>query len=178
MIFREVELDGVYVIELHRHVDERGFFARTWDQDEFDQHGLASCMVQASLAWNTSRGTLRGMHYQVAPWEEAKLVRCARGKIHDVVLDIRPGSRTFRRWAAVELSAENYLTLYVPPGFAHGYLTLADDTEVVYHMSRRYAPEASRGIRYDDPAFGIVWPEPPCVISTKDQSWPNFLEEQ
>ena len=172
MIFRETKLNGVFVIEPERLKDERGFFARTWCQKDFTDKGLNPTVVQCSLSFNTKRGTLRGMHYQVAPHEEAKLVRCTMGTIYDVVLDLRPASPTYRQWAAEELSAENRRMMYVPPGFAHGFQTLVDSTEVFYQISEFYHPELSRGVRWDDPAFGVDWPLPPSAISDKDLSYP------
>ncbi|HIG73329.1 MAG TPA: dTDP-4-keto-6-deoxy-D-glucose epimerase [Bacteroidetes bacterium] len=155
------------------HEDERGGFARTWDGGEFERLGLNAGVLQCSVSRNTHRGTLRGMHYQAAPHEEAKLVRCTRGAIYDVCLDLRPSSRTFRQWTAATLTADNGHALYIPEGCAHGFLTLADDTDVFYMMAgAAYAPEAARGVRYDDPAFGIEWPEPVRVIKDRDATYP------
>lgn len=175
MIFRETAIEGVWVVEPERHADERGFFARTWDGAELARRGLNGDLAQCSISFNDRRGTLRGMHYQEAPYEEAKLVRCTAGAIFDVAVDLRPGSSTFSRWVGHELSADNRLALYVPEGCAHGFLTLADASEVVYAISERYAPDAARGVRWDDPAFGIEWPGTVEVISERDRSYPDFV---
>lgn len=175
MIFNPTPLSGAYIIEPERHVDERGFFARTWCRREFDEHGLDSRLVQCSISRNARRGTLRGMHYQLAPFAEVKLVRCTRGALYDVIIDLRQHSPTFRQWTGVELNEDNHLALYVPEGFAHGFLTLCDDTEVLYQMTEFYAPEYARGARWNDPAFGIVWPGPVNVISERDRSYENFV---
>lgn len=174
MIFTEVDLPGAFVIDLDRVNDERGFFARAWSQDEFRNHGLTHRVVQANVAYNDRRGTLRGMHYQAAPHEEAKLIRCTRGSLYDVIIDLRPGSPTYRRWTGVELTAGDGRMFYVPEGFAHGYQTLEDDTEVYYLVSEPYAPQAERGVRWDDPAFAIDWPAAEQrIISEKDRGWPD-----
>jgi dTDP-4-dehydrorhamnose 3,5-epimerase len=174
MIFRETELSGAFVVETEPIEDERGWFVRIYDEDTFEERGLASRFVQSNVASNKERGTLRGMHYQTEPHAEAKLVRCVRGAVHDVIVDLRPGSSTFKRWVAVELTAASGLMLYVPQGLAHGYLTLEDETETLYLVSAAYAPEAAGGVRWDDPAFGIEWPQDPRVISEKDKAWPDF----
>lgn len=174
MIFRELALPGAFVLEPELLEDERGFFARAFCRREFTERGLEPAVAQCSLSFNRRRGTLRGMHYQAAPGEEAKLVRCSRGAIHDVIVDARPSSATFGRHAAVELSADNRLALYVPPGVAHGFQTLADDTELYYQMSEEYAPELARGFRHDDPALGIEWPLPATVMSERDRELPPF----
>lgn len=175
MIFTETDLAGAFVIDIERHEDERGFFARTWCEDELAEHGLSTRVVQCNIAYNHHRWTLRGMHFQAAPHAEVKLVRCTRGAIYDVIIDLRPESRTFRQWLSFELTAENSRMLYIPEGFAHGYETLADETETYYQMSETHTPAAARGVRWNDPAFGIAWPEPePAVISEKDRSWPAF----
>ena len=162
------------MIEPERLGDERGFFARTWDRHEFEERGLDPRLAQCNTSFNKRTGTLRGMHYQAAPHEEAKLVRCTMGAVYDVILDLRPASPTFRQWTSVELTAENRLMLYVPEGLAHGFQTLDDDTEVFYQMSEFYAPESARGVRWDDPAFGISWPIPDKIISAKDELFQNF----
>lgn len=172
MILTPTEIPGVVVVDLERREDERGFFARTFDRATFEEAGLVAVVEQANLSHNTRAGTLRGMHMQVAPAEESKLVRCTRGAILDVVVDMREGSPTRLRHVAVELTAENRRALYVPPLFAHGYQTLTDDTEVVYQVGAAYTPGTERGFRHDDPAFGITWPLPVAVISDKDRSWP------
>jgi len=175
MIFAETKLKGAYVIEIEKLEDKRGFFARAWCQKEFESHGLVSRLVQTNISFNRRKGTLRGMHYQVAPCEETKLVRCTRGAIYDVIIDLRPDSPTFKQWMGVKLTADNYKMLYVPENFAHGFQTLEDNTEVTYQVSQFYSPESERGVRYDDPAFGIEWPLEVRVISDKDGSWPGFL---
>ncbi len=174
MIFRETTIDGVTVVEPERHADERGFFARTWDPEEFAAYGLSDRIVQVSVSFNRRRGTLRGLHYQAAPHEEAKLVHCTAGAMFDVAVDLRPRSATFRGWFGVELSAENRLALYVPEGCAHGYLTLADDVEVSYQISAPHQADSARGVRFDDPAFGIEWPGEVVVINERDLSYPDF----
>jgi dTDP-4-dehydrorhamnose 3,5-epimerase len=168
MIFTETKLEGVCVIAPELIEDERGFFARLWTPEEFAERGLNPRLVQSNLSYNRRAGTLRGMHYQVKPHEEAKLVRCTRGALYDVALDIRPDSPTYLQWEAVELTEENRLMFYVPEGFAHGYQTLSDDTEVFYQMSELYHPESARGLRWDDPRLGIRWPLPVSVISERD----------
>jgi len=174
VIFAAAPLAGAYVIDIEKREDARGFFARTWCAREFAAQGLATRFVQANVSRSLAAGTLRGMHYQVAPRAEVKLVRCTRGAVHDVILDLRPDSPTFRRWLGVELSAESHRMLYVPAGCAHGFLSLEDGSEVAYQVSAPYTPECERGIRFDDPAFGIAWPRPVRVISEKDRSWPDY----
>lgn len=174
MIFTDTPLGGAYVIEVERMVDERGFFARSWCEREFRSHGLNPRLVQCSVSFNLRKGTLRGMHYQVAPYEEAKLVRCTRGAAYDVILDLRRESPTFRRWFATELSADNHRMIYVPEGFAHGFQTLEDDTELFYQMTEEYYPEAARRVRWDDTAFGISWPPGQRIISPRDAVNPDF----
>lgn len=178
MIFRELELPGAYVLEPEFHQDERGFFARAFCRREFEDRGLEPAVSQCSLSFNRRRGTLRGMHYQAPPGEEAKLVRCVRGAIHDVIVDLRQDSPTFGRHVAVELSADNRFALYVPGGFAHGFQTLADDTELYYQMSEAYDPELARGFRHDDPELGIAWPLPVTVISERDRELPRFADRE
>jgi dTDP-4-dehydrorhamnose 3,5-epimerase len=175
MRFLETALQGAFIIELDRQEDERGFFARTWCQREFIAHGLNPRLVQCNVSFNRRRGTLRGMHYQVAPYAEAKLVRCTRGAIYDVIIDLRPDSPTFTQWIAVELTADNHRMLYIPEQFAHGFQTLEDNTEVFYQMSEFYAPECARGVRWNDPAFAIAWPPAERIISERDRHYPDFL---
>ena len=175
MNFTEIGLAGAYVIDLNQLRDERGFFARGYCSKEFEAQGLASRVVQSNVSFNLKKATLRGMHYQVTPYEETKLVRCTRGAIYDVIIDLRPQSKTFQKWFGVELTEDNYRMLYVPEGFAHGFETLADRSEVVYHVSEFYTPNAEQGIRYNEPAFGIRWPLEVQVISEKDKNWPEFL---
>ena len=174
MIFRPTTIEDVWVLDLERFEDERGFFARTWDTTELAERGLSPRLVQCSVSYNHRRGTLRGLHYQEAPHEEAKLVRCVAGVIFDVAVDLRPGSATQGRWFGIELSAENRSALYVPEGCAHGFLTLTDKAEVAYQMSEFHAAEAARGVRWDDPAFGIEWPGEVVVINARDASYPDF----
>jgi dTDP-4-dehydrorhamnose 3,5-epimerase len=174
MIFTETPLPDAFVIDPERYEDERGFFARTWCQREFAEHGLNPRLVQCSVSFNAHSGTLRGLHYQAAPRAEAKLVRCTSGAIFDVIVDLRPSSRTYLGWTAAELTAENRTALYVPEGFAHGFLTLADGSEVFYQMSEFFSRDLARGVRYDDPAFGIDWPSKVLVIADRDRSYPDF----
>ena len=171
MRFQETELAGVFVIDLELFEDERGFFARSWSPDEFETRGLNPTIAQVNVGYNVRRGTLRGLHFQRAPDDEAKLVRCTRGAIHDVAVDLRPGSPTFRRSASTELTMENRRMMYIPEGCAHGYITLTDDSEIAYQTSKAYAPDAATGVRYDDPALGIEWPVPIEVISEQDRGW-------
>ena len=174
MMFSELELAGVFRIDPELLEDERGMFARTWCAREFDSHGLTPRFVQCSLSFNPARGTLRGMHYQAPPFQEDKLILCTRGAVYDVVIDLRPTSPTFARHAAVILSAANRQMLYVPKGFAHGFLTLECDTEIRYFMSEYYASDYARGVRWNDPAFAIQWPEEARVISDGDRSYPDI----
>lgn len=177
MNFRPLAVEGVFLIEPERHPDERGFFARTFCREEFEARGLETAIAQCSLSFNHRRGTLRGLHFQAATHEEVKLVRCTRGAIFDALVDLRPGSPTYLRHATVALTAESRAEVYLPRGVAHGFQTLADETEVCYQISTPYAPAEARGYRYDDPAFGIPWPEPVTVISEKDLRLPYFREE-
>lgn len=174
MIFHETPLPGLIVVEIEQLVDERGTFARTFDADAWEEHGMCARVVQCNVSRNAASGTLRGLHYQDAPHGETKLVRCARGRIFDVAVDLRPDSATFRDWHGVELSDANGLMLHVPEGFAHGFVTLTDEAEVVYQMSAPYVPSAARGVRWDDPAFAIAWPLDPVVVSERDRSFPDF----
>ena len=174
MIFVETEQKGAYIIEPERLEDERGFFARSWCKREFEAHGLNPNLAQCNISFNKTKGTLRGMHYQVAPYQETRLVRCTSGAIYDVLIDLRPNSQTFKKWFSVTLSAENRKMIYVPENFAHGFLTLEDNTEVFYQMSEFYAPECAGGVKWNDPAFNIQWPEEIKVISKKDKNYPNF----
>lgn len=174
MIFTQTRLPGAFVVSLEPRRDERGFFARQWCADEFARAGLDTRIAQINTARSTSAGTLRGLHFQAAPHAEAKLVRCTRGAAFDVIVDLRPGSPTFCRWLGAELDAESGRMLYVPEGCAHGYLTLVPGTDLAYQASAPYAPESARGVRYDDPAFGIEWPRAIEVISRQDASWPRF----
>lgn len=168
----ETLVPGVFLIEPEPIEDERGFFARTWCAEEFRRHQLNPDLAQCSVSFNRIRGTLRGMHYQVEPWAEAKLVRCTSGAIYDVALDLRPGSPAYRRWVGVELTSRNHFGLYIPEGVAHGFQTLSDDCEVFYQISVPYHSESARGVRWDDPAFGIRWPLAEPLLSERDASCP------
>ncbi len=174
MTFTETKLPGAFVIDPEKIEDERGFFARAWCEDEFAAQGLRPGFVQANVGFSKQKGTLRGLHYQTAPHQESKLVRCTGAAVFDVMVDLRPSSPTYRQWVGIELSQENHRMLYIPEGFAHGYQTLRDQTEVFYLVSSFYAPDAEAGIRYDDPAFGIEWPIAVEVISEKDQRWADY----
>jgi dTDP-4-dehydrorhamnose 3,5-epimerase len=175
MIFIETALKGAYILDIEPFIDARGFFARAWCQKEFESGGLVPHMVQTNISFSNTKGTLRGMHYQIAPFEETKLVRCTKGAIYDVIIDLRRDSLTYMQWVGVELTAQNHKMLYVPENFAHGFQTLEDDTEVTYQVSQFYAPQAERGARYDDPAFGITWPLEVVVISDKDKSLSDYV---
>ncbi len=176
MKFTATKIAGVFEVEIQPHEDERGFFARTWCQKEFEDKRLNPNLAQCSISFNPKKGTLRGVHYQEAPHQEAKLVRCTRGAIYDVALDLRPQSATFKQWTAAVLSADNRRGFYVPEGCAHGFITLDDNTEVFYQISEFFSPGTSRGVRWDDPAFAIEWPAEVCVISERDRSYPEFRE--
>lgn len=174
MIFTETKIFGVIIIEPESLADERGFFARSFCQREFKDHGLNPDIVQCNISFNRKRGTLRGMHYQAHPYEEAKLIRCTKGALYDVALDLRKNSPTYQKWVSVELTEENRKMIYISEGVAHGFQTLEDDTEIFYQMSQFYNPESARGVRYDDPAFGIDWPIFPAIVSSKDASFTSF----
>jgi dTDP-4-dehydrorhamnose 3,5-epimerase len=174
MIFTETRLPGAYIIALEPRKDERGFFARSFCRNEFEQRGLNSYVAQSNISFNFKRGILRGMHYQIAPHSEAKLVTCVAGSIYDVLIDLRKDSPTYCQWLAIELSARDRSMLYVPEGFAHGFQTLEDDTTVFYQMFNFYEPAASRGVRWDDPAFAIQWPAAPQFMSPRDSVFPDF----
>lgn len=176
MIFRETPLKGAYVIDLEKREDERGFFSRAWCSKEFEAHGLIPRVVQANTSFNKKKGTLRGMHYQIAPRAETKAIRCLKGAIFDVIIDLRPDSPSYKKWFGIELTAENRTMLYVPELFAHGFITLEENSEVFYLVSEYYAPDCERGVRYDDPEFGVSWPEQIEVISEKDRTWPDYRE--
>ena len=176
MIISETELPGAFVIDLEKIEDERGFFARAWCQRELREHGLESRIAQCNMSFNKRKGTLRGMHFQRPPHEEVKLIRCIRGALYDVIIDLRPQSAAYKRWIGAELTAENRRMLYVPRGFAHGFQTLEEDTETFYMVSEFYTPGAESGVRWDDPSFGIDWPLPPSEISDKDQQWTDFSD--
>lgn len=176
MIFEETKLHGAYIIYPEKLEDKRGFFSRVWCKEEFEQHGLVTNLVQCNISYNKGHSTLRGMHYQDKPYQETKLVRCTAGAILDVIIDIRPESSSYKEWVSVELSAENRTLLYVPEGFAHGYVTLVDDAEIFYQVSEFYTPGVERGIRWNDPLFQIAWPvSDSLVISDKDSAWPDYI---
>ena len=174
MIFTPLELEGAYLVDLERREDERGFFARTWCREEFDAAGLATRLVQSSLSYNRRAGTLRGLHWQVAPHEEEKLVRCSRGAIRDVLVDLRPQSPTYLMHVGIDLRAREGRSVYVPKGLAHGFQTLEDDTEVCYQMSEPYEPSAGHGLRWNDPLFCISWPLPDPILNRRDANYPDF----
>jgi len=174
VIFTPTKLRDAYIVEIERREDDRGFFARSWCQREFAEQRMVSALAQVNVSFSRKRGTLRGMHYQMKPYEETKLLRCTRGAIYDVIIDLRPNSTTYGQWVGVDLTADNYKMVFVPEGFAHGFETLSDNAEVTYQVSQFFTPEAERGIRYNDPAFGIQWPVKVEVISAKDASWPDY----
>ena len=176
MIFTEIRLEGAYLVKPEKREDERGFFARGWCIKEAEAQGLAGAMVQSNISYNKKKGTLRGMHFQVNPHQEVKIVRCVRGAIFDVIVDLRPTSPTFCQWYGVELTQDNGYMLYVPENFAHGYQTLTDGAEVHYLVSEYYTPQAEQGVRFDDPAFAIKWPDVEHrIISLKDRQWADFV---
>jgi len=175
MTFRETEVRGAFIMELEKFEDDRGFFAHGWSPKELAEHGLEAPLVESAISFNEKKGTLRGMHYQTSPHSQAKIVRCTMGSMYDVILDLRTGSPTFKQWVGLELSGSNRLMLYIPKGFAHGFQTLEDKTEVFYNMSDIYAPDSSRGVRWNDPAFGVLWPLPRNVImNERDRSYADF----
>jgi dTDP-4-dehydrorhamnose 3,5-epimerase len=176
MLFEPLDIAGAFVVTPELIGDERGFFARSWDRRDFTDRGLNDAVAQCNISFNHSKGTLRGMHYQVPPHEESKLVRCTKGAIYDVVIDLRPDSSSFKSYAGATLSSENHQMMYVPEGCAHGFLTLEDDVEIAYQISEFYAAEAQRGVRWNDPAFGINWPERVAVINERDSSYPDFVD--
>ena len=177
MRFTETKISGAYIVDLSPHTDERGFFARTFDAKLFEEHGINPVIAQANLSYNRHKGTLRGMHMQVAPALESKFIRCVRGALYDVIVDMRPESPTYLEHIGVELTAENRRALFVPESFAHGFQTLADETEAFYEVGQFYTPGTERGFRHDDPAFGIEWPLPVTTISDKDAGWDSFTPE-
>jgi len=177
MKFIATPLLGAFLIEIEPRGDERGFFARFFCEREFADAGLETRFVQINNSLTASRGTLRGMHYQLPPAAEVKVVRCLRGALHDVIIDLRPDSSTYGRWFGTDLTAENRVMMYVPRGFAHGFITLSDATEALYLVSAFYAPQQERGVRFDDPQFGVRWPVPPVELSAKDRAWPNYAPD-
>ncbi len=177
MKFTETDLKGAYIIEINKLKDERGFFGRSWCMKELEEYGLKTNIAQANTSFSKKKGTLRGMHYQNDPYQETKLIRCTRGSIYDVIIDLRPESPTFAKWFGVELTQDNYKMLYVPEDFAHGFITLEDDSEVTYLVTQFYTPGAESGIRWNDSQFNIHWPLTPKVISDKDKIHPNFIKK-
>jgi dTDP-4-dehydrorhamnose 3,5-epimerase len=177
MIFTETKFNKAFIIEIKRIEDDRGFFGRSYCRKELEEHGLNANIVQANTSFSFQKGTLRGLHYQMHPHEESKLIRCVRGAIFDVIIDLRPQSPTFMQWTGTELTQDDYRMLYVPEGFAHGFLTLTDNTEVYYNVTQYYTPGAEQVIRWNDPAFQIRWPIEPVVISEKDSQYPDFSHE-
>ncbi len=176
MIFTELSLQGAYILELQPRTDERGFLARTFCRQELAEYGLDTCIAQCSISFNIQRGTIRGMHYQVSPYAEAKLVSCTKGSVYDVIIDLREDSATYLKWEAVILSEQNRSMLYVPQGFAHGFQTLQDNSEIFYQISEFYHPESARGLRWNDPELGIPWPLADKIVSRRDNSFP-LLDE-
>jgi dTDP-4-dehydrorhamnose 3,5-epimerase len=175
MFFNETRLKGAYIIELEKIVDDRGFFSRVWCQKEFQTHGLNPNIAQCNLTFSVNKGTLRGLHYQIAPHSEVKIVSCIRGKIYDVIVDLRPKSPSYLQWMSFELSSDNRKMIYIPENFAHGYLTLIDDTEVFYQVSQFYSTGSECGIRWNDPSVNIKWPKVSnLILSEKDREWPDF----
>jgi dTDP-4-dehydrorhamnose 3,5-epimerase len=175
VIFEETKLSGAFIISVEKREDERGFFGRAWCLRELEEHGIFKNFVQANVSFNHQKGTLRGLHYQIDPYQEVKFMRCTRGAMYDVIVDLRPQSPTYKQWIGVELTADNYKMLYVPEGFAHGYQTLEDNTEVFYPTTQFYSPVAERGLRWNDPTFAISWPIPDKpIISEKDNSWADY----
>ena len=171
-------MEGSYFIEIQKHEDERGFFSRSWCKNEFEDHGLNTRLVQENIGFSLKKGTLRGLHYQIPPYEEAKVIRCTKGAIYDVIVDLRPDSKTYKQWLSIELNCDNRSILYIPEGFAQGYITLKNNTEIYYHTTQFYAPEFARGIRYDDSSIGINWPIKVSVISEADKNWPNYEDNK
>ncbi len=176
MEFIKTNFEDCYIIEIEKKKDDRGFFARSLDNEIFEKYKLEKNIVQCNISFNLKKNTIRGMHYQISPYEEAKLVRCTRGKIIDVIIDLRPNSITFKKWLSVELSEDNFRTLYIPKGMAHGFQTLVDNTEVFYQMTQKYMPEFAKGIRWNDTAFNIIWPNKSPIISNKDNEYDNFFD--
>lgn len=176
MKFIETKLKGAFIVEIEKLTDDRGFFARSWCRKEFETQDLTSRIVQTNVSFSRKKGTLRGMHYQIAPHQESKLIRCTRGAIYDVIIDLRPESPTYKQWTGLELTADNYTLFFIPEDFAHGFITLVDNTEVTYQVSQFYTPGSEKGIRFNDPAFNIQWPLDVSVISDKDRTWPDFVD--
>ncbi len=177
MIFTETVLPGAYIIDLEKKEDERGFYARAFCKNEFGNKGLKTDIAQANIIYTKHKATLRGLHLQLPPYEETKLIRCTKGAIYDVIIDLRPGSATYKQHLGINLTADNFKMVYVPEGFAHGYLTLENDTHVAYHVTEFYTPGYEKGVRWNDPAFYVKWPIQPEIISKKDKSFPNYFPE-
>lgn len=174
MIFTETKLKGSYIVEIEKNEDERGFFARTWDENEFQKNSMNSKFIQCSISYNKKRGTLRGMHFQKKPYEESKLVSCKKGSIFDVIIDLRPNSETFTEWFGVELNSRDYKSVFVPEGFAHGFQSIEDESEVFYQITNLHMPSHSSGVRWNDSKFGIKWPIDNPIISKRDLEWDDF----
>ena len=177
MIFEKADFEGVYIIEIEKHQDSRGFFARSWDKNEFKLKNLNSNLTQCNISFNHKKGTLRGMHYQTQPYQEAKLIRCTRGSLFDVIIDLRNNSKSFKKWLSFELNEKNHNMLYIPEGFAHGFQTLEDHTEVFYQMTQNYIPNSANGVRWNDPVFNIDWPIKKPILSEKDQKFSDFNQK-
>ncbi len=177
MIFEKTDFEGVYIIEIEKHQDSRGFFARSWDKNEFKLKDLNSNLTQCNISFNHKKGTLRGMHYQTQPYQEAKLIRCTRGSLFDVIIDLRNNSKSFKKWSSFELNEKNHKMLYIPEGFAHGFQTLEDNTEVFYQMTQNFMPNYDFGIRWDDTQFNIKWPTKNSIMSDKDKQFLDFNEK-
>jgi dTDP-4-dehydrorhamnose 3,5-epimerase len=175
MRFVQTRLQGAYIIQGEVHEDDRGSFVRTYCREQFSREGLSVDFAQCNVSFNRKRGVLRGMHYQADPYPEGKLVYCSRGVVYDVIIDLRPGSATYRQWMGQELSEQNAHAIYIPPGFAHGFQTLSDGAQLIYHMTEAYRADLARGIRWNDPAFGITWPLQDPLMSLRDAAFPDFL---
>lgn len=176
MIFTKTQLEGSYVVEIEKHSDKRGFMARTWDKKIFEKLGLNADVTQCNVSYTKKKGTIRGLHFQIKPYEESKLIRCTKGKIFDVIIDLRTDSKTYKKWFSIELSENNHKMLYIPEGFAHGFQTLQNDTEVFYQVTEYHNPNYERGIKWNDNTFSISWPLKPTVISIKDKSWKSYAD--
>jgi len=177
MKFTETNLSGSFIIELEKIEDERGFFSRAWDRKKFEENKLNSKIIQCNISFNKKKGTIRGLHFQAEPYEEVKIVRCTKGKVFEVLVDLRSNSNTYKHWLGIKLNEQNHNIIYVPEGFALGFQTLEDNTELFYQMSQEYVPKYARGIRWDDPTINISWPLTPTIISKKDMELPLFLDQ-
>jgi dTDP-4-dehydrorhamnose 3,5-epimerase len=178
MKFIKTNFKDCYIVEIDKRIDDRGFFARSWDSKIFEEHNLDTEIVQCNISFNLKKNTIRGMHYQIFPYEESKLVRCTKGKIMDVIIDLRPNSITFKKWLSIELSEDNFRTLYIPKGMAHGFQTLVDNTEVFYQMTQKYVPEFGKGIRWNDPAFNIKWLNQSHIVSKQDNEYDDYIHTE